>query len=244
MKTTCVSPFPVTQWTAVVNVCSQGSAEQRNKALDQLCQAYWYPLYSFARRSGRRRQDAEDLTQGFFFYLLERNLFLSANQERGKLRTFLLTAFQRYIRDTLVMEHAEKRGGGREIFSLDVDAAERHFGEPSDTLTPHEIYDRNWALLVLHSTIDQLREAEETARRGGQFLQLEPFLNPRSHSEPNYDVAAISLEMSTEAVRKAVSRLRGKFRDLLRRQIAMTLTEPTEDQVDSELAALKAALRG
>ena len=121
MKTTCVSPFPVTQWTAVVNGCGQGSAEQRKDALDQLCRDYWYPLYSFARRSGRRRQDAEDLTQGFFCYLLERDLVSSADPELGKLRTFLLTAFQRYIRGIRVMEHAEKRGGGREIFSLDVD---------------------------------------------------------------------------------------------------------------------------
>ena len=243
MKTTRISPFPQTQWTMLVDVCRDGAPELRQRALETLCRDYWFPLYAFARRAGNSRQDAEDLTQGFFQYLLERGLFSTASQELGKLRTFLLTAFQRYAGDVRDMKLALKRGGGHEILSLDVGEAERHFGEPAESLTPHEIFDHQWAMTVLHGTLRQLREAEDDAGRGGQFAILEPFLNPKSEAEGNYTDAADALGMNGEATRKAVSRLRGKFRDLLRRQIGDTLRFPTEEQVDAELTVLKAALR-
>lgn len=243
MNTTCVSPFPVTQWTAIVDLRNQGTPEEQRRALDKLCRDYWYPLYSFARRSGKRRPDAEDLTQGFFGYLLEKDLFASANQELGKLRTFLLTAFQRYMGGVRDRENAEKRGGGQPVFSLDVDEAERHFGEPSDTLTPHEIYDRQWALSVLGKSLEALAKSEKSAARFEQYVLLEPFLNPRTQDEGNYESAALALGTTQEAARKAVSRLRSRFRDLLRQQIAETLRFPSESQIDEELLALKNALR-
>ncbi len=244
MKTTRISPFPQTQWTMLVDVCREGAPELRQRALEALCREYWFPLYAFARRTGNNRQDAEDLTQGFFHYLLERGLFSAASQELGKLRTFLLTAFQRYAGDVRDRGQALKRGGGCEILSLDVDEAERHFGEPAESLTPYEIFDRHWAMTVLRATLHQLREAEEGAGRGDQFAILEPFLNPKSAVEGNYADAANTLGMNAEATRKAVSRLRGRFRDLLRRQIGDTLRFPTEEQVDVELTALKTAVRG
>lgn len=243
MKTTCVSPFPATRWTLVSNASGKDPSEQRRKALEMLCRDYWYPIYSFARRSGKSRQDSEDLTQGFFTYLLEKELFAAADPGLGKLRTFLLTAFQRYMGGIRAMQHALKRGGGQEIFSLDVDEAERHFGEPADTLTPHEIYDRQWALSLLHATLQELGASEAASGRREIFTTLEAFLNPRSHEDANYDMAAETLGMNPEAVRKAVSRLRGKFRDLLRKRISTTLDRASETQVDEELIALKSALR-
>ena len=236
--------FPQTQWTALVKACGDPASDQRLRALETLCRDYWYPLYAFARRSGSNPHDAEDLTQGFFHYLLERDLIASANQNLGKLRTFLLTAFQRYIGGVRIRDHAGKRGGGQEIFSLDVAAAERQFGEPGNTLTPQELYDRHWALSVLYGTLEQLRQADEQAGRGGQFEILKGFLDPRSTAEGDYDVATTALGMNLEATRKAVSRLRGKFRDLLRKQIAATLSTPSEELVDAELTALKSAFRG
>lgn len=229
----------------MVNVCRTGDPENRRRALETLCLAYWYPLYAFARRLGHRREEAEDLTQGFFHYLLERDLFSSASQEMGKLRTFLLTIFQRYIGDVRDRDHALKRGGGQEIFSLDALEAERRYGsEPAEAATPQELFDRNWALSVLDGALKELGDSERRAGKGESFTLLEPFLSPLAVAEGSYPATASALGMSEEAVRKMVSRLRGKFRDCLRHQIAATLREPGEAQVDEELTALKAALRG
>jgi RNA polymerase sigma factor (sigma-70 family) len=245
MSTGMASPFPVTQWTAVVDLCRDGSPADRQAALERLCSDYWYPLYVFARRQGHPRPDAEDLTQGFFHYLLERDLFAAASQELGKLRTFLLTVFQRYIGDVRGREQAQKRGGGKELLSLEVGQAEsRYEAEPRDVATPEAHFDRSWAMSVLHAALAELGESERLAGRGGQFAVVEAFLNPSAVAEGNYETAAAGLGMCGEAVRKVVSRLRAKFRDSLRRQIAATLHEPTTAQVDEELVALKAALRG
>jgi len=239
------SPFPVTQWTLLVNGCRSQDPEQRRRALEELCLAYWYPLYVFARRQGSSREDAEDLTQGFLSYLLERDLFASASQELGKLRTFLLTIFQRYIGDARTRDRAQKRGGGQTLLSLDLrDGEERYVNEPADTVTPEALYDRSWAMSVLAASLEDLGRAEQLAGRGPQFAVLEPFLNAATVADGNYDEAALALRMNGDAVRKAVSRLRQKFRECLRRQIAATLHQPDEAQVDEELTALKAALRG
>lgn len=239
------SPFPVTQWTMVVDVCREGNPADRQAALERLCADYWYPLYVFARRQGHPHPDAEDLTQGFFHYLLERDLFASASQELGKLRTFLLTVFQRYIGDVRGREQAQKRGGGRELLSLDAESAERRYeAEPQDVATPEAHFDRSWAMSVLHAALHELGESERTAGRGAQFDSVEIFLSPAAVAEGNYENAAAALGMSGEAVRKIVSRLRSKFRDCLRRQIAATLHQTSVEQVDEELSALKAALRG
>jgi RNA polymerase sigma factor (sigma-70 family) len=239
------SPFPVTQWTVVVDVCRGGSPADRQAALERLCADYWYPLYVFARRQGHPHPDAEDLTQGFFQYLLERDLFASASQELGKLRTFLLTVFQRYIGDVRGREQAQKRGGGKEQLSLDAELAERRYeAEPRDVATPEAHFDRSWAMSVLHAALHELGDSERAAGRGEQFAAVEVFLSPTAVAEGNYETAAAALGMNGEAVRKIVSRLRAKFRDCLRRQIAATLHEASAAQVDEELMALKAALRG
>lgn len=244
MKTSRISPFPQTQWTALVNVCRDGTPEGQRQALDTLCRDYWYPLYAFACRSGNRRQDAEDLTQGFFHYLLERDLFSAADQELGRLRTFLLTAFQHYASDVRNRSVALKRGGGREIVSLDVEEAEERFDKPSDSLTAEEVFDRHWAHAVLQRTLSRLEEAEALEGRDAQFAVLKLFLMPSSTAEGNYDEVAVALGISVEAARKAVSRLRGKFRELLRIEIGDTLSVPSKERVDEELNALKSALRG
>ena len=244
MKTTRASPFPATQWTSVVAVCRTGSPSERQRALNQLCTSYWYPLYAFARRQGRTREDAEDLTQGLFRFLLERDLVASADPQLGKLRTFLLTIFQRYMGDAREREQALKRGGGQEVFSLDAEEGERRYEkEPADIDSPEQLFDQSWAMSVIDRALNDLRVSEQQAGKGQQFEVLESFLNPAKVSDGNYEATSAALGMTAEATRKMVSRLRGKFRDFLRDQIAATLRDPSDAQVDEELQALKAALR-
>jgi DNA-directed RNA polymerase specialized sigma24 family protein len=242
MNTTRTPGFPATRWTVVMQVCQEGDSQTREEALAMLCRDYWLPLYAFSRRSGHSRHDAEDLTQGFFGYLLERDLFSAADPDLGRLRTFLLTAFQRYMGDVRERGRALKRGGGQIHVPLDVDAAERQFAEPAERLTPEEFYDQHWALSVLQGTLDELSAAETTSGRAPQFLVLEPFLNPASDSTADYPAAASLLGIRETAARKAVSRLRQRFRETLRSRIAATLHDPTPEQIDEELLALKAAL--
>jgi RNA polymerase sigma-70 factor (ECF subfamily) len=206
---------------------------------------YWYPLYAFARRQGRNREDAEDLTQGVFHYLLKHDKFSSADPALGKLRTFLLKIFKRYNGDVRSRDQAVKRGGGQEIFSLNAEEAERRFrDEPAEKGTPEEFFDRRWAMSIIEAALHELGEGEKKSGKGRQFELLESFLNPEMAAKGNYDAAAKELGMNAEAVRKMVSRLREKFRDCLRCQIAATLCDPSDTQVDEELTALKAALRG
>lgn len=244
MATNLTSPFPATRWTRVVEACGAGTAGDQQRALADICSEYWYPLYAFARRLGKCTQDAEDLTQGFFEYLLERGTLASANPGLGRLRTFLLTVFQRYIGDEQTRDRALKRGGGQEIFSLDAEEGDRRYGaEPADEVSPEQLFDHSWAVSVLHAALEDLRKQETLSGRGAAFAVLECFLNPQSVAEGNYESAAAALETSAVTVRKMVSRLRAKFRDCLRQQIAGTLREPSEAQVDEELTALKSALR-
>jgi RNA polymerase sigma-70 factor (ECF subfamily) len=242
MNTTRTPGFPATRWTVVMQVYQEEDLQTREEALGTLCSEYWLPLYAFSRRSGHSSNDAEDLTQGFFVYLLERDLFSAADPDLGRLRTFLLTAFQRYMGDVRERGRALKRGGGQIHFPLDVDAAERHFAEPAERLTPVELYDQHWALSVLQGTLDELSAAETTSGRASQFQVLEPFLNPASETAAEYPAVALILGIRETATRKAVSRLRQRFRETLRSRIVATLHNPTPEQIDEELRALKAAL--
>ncbi|MDB6077217.1 MAG: polymerase sigma factor, sigma-70 family, partial [Akkermansiaceae bacterium] len=181
---------------------------------------------------------------GFFCYLLEKDILASAQQERGKLRTFLLAVFQRYIEGVKDRDRALKRGGGIAAFSLDLEQGEeRYLRDSNDPATPEALFDRSWAFTVLRATREELRAREVAAGRESQFHVLEAFLSPDSVAEGNYAVAAATLANHEEAVRKMVSRLRRKFRDCLREQIAGTLVNPTDEQIDQELTALRAALR-
>ncbi len=229
----------------MANVSRPGDPGLREKALEELCRDYWYPLYAFARRQGSNRESAEDLTQGFFQYLLQKDLFAAARQEAGKLRTFLLTIFQRYIGDARAREQAKKRGGGMELLPLDPEEGEKRYSrEPVDLVTPEQLYDRSWAMALLAAALDELRRSESGQGRGRQFELLSTFLDTSTVAEGDYESLAAALDSTPVAVRKAVSRLRRKFRDCLRGQIAATLREPDEERVDEELLALKAALRG
>ncbi|HEY2343657.1 MAG TPA: sigma-70 family RNA polymerase sigma factor [Chthoniobacteraceae bacterium] len=239
------SAFPPTRWTAVIAVQKRGDTTSTSKALAELCEIYWYPLYSFARRLGYNPHDCQDLTQGFFCYVVDKDLFSTADRDLGKLRTFLLTTFRRYLSGVRDHDKATKRGGQAQVVSLDLEVGEKRYAdEPVDSTTPENLFERNWAYSVLRSALEALAEAEKKAGRGPQYDILAPFLSPEFEVCDSYEVVGARLGVSEAGARQAVSRLRRKFRDLLRAQIADTLRDPTGEQVNEELIALREALQG
>lgn len=239
------SHFPTTRWTGVLQLLGTDDLAMRNEALASLCRDYWYPLYAFARRMGRSQEDAEDLTQGFFAYAIERDVFSLADQDLGTLRTFLLRVFQRYIGDVQDRENAQKRGGGRELVSLNLDGGEELYSHDLATNdTPELVFDRSWAQSLLRVTLATLAASEQSAGREQQFEILQSFLIPDTLSEQCYEDAGRASGLAPEAVRQVVCRLRKKFRECLREQIAATLHQPDNVRIDAELSALRVALRG
>jgi len=226
--------FDTTQWSQVVLARQSDDAEAR-RALESLCDAYWYPLYAYARRQGLDAEAARDRTQGFFAHLLETDLLRVADPARGRFRSFLLTSFKNFMSHEREKATALKRGGGAVTISLDADDAESRFGlEPVESLTPDVLYERRWALTLMERA---MRALEEEADRGSpeRFKRLKSYLTG-SEAQLPYKDAAIELGMSTAAVRVAVHRLRGRYGELLRAEIADTVADPTE--VDEELKHL------
>jgi RNA polymerase sigma-70 factor (ECF subfamily) len=239
------SHFPTTRWTGVLRLLKTDNQAARNDALANLCRDYWFPLYAFARRLGRSQEDAEDLTQAFLAYAIENDVFRLADRDAGTLRTFLLRVFQRYMRDVRDRAEALKRGGGRELVSLNIEGAEELYSSALATNdTPELLFDRSWAQSLLRAALAMLAASEQSTDRSRQFEILQTFLTPDAVSEQSYEAAGREAGLAPEAVRQAVSRLRKKFRECLREQIAATLHEPDEARIDAELSALKVALRG
>ncbi|MHA3770487.1 RNA polymerase sigma factor [Verrucomicrobiota bacterium sgz303538] len=239
------SHFPTTRWTGVLGLLRADDLNLRKVVLADLCRDYWYPLYAFARRLGRSKEDAEDLTQGFFVYAIEHDVFALADRNLGTLRTFLLKVFQRYIGDVRDRDHAQKRGGGQKLVPLDLENGEELYASNLvSSETPELFFDRSWAQSLLRLALSALAASEQSAGRDQLFAHFQPFLTPDAASEQGYEAIARELGLTPVAVRQAVSRLRKKFRECLREQIAATLHEPNDARIDTELCALKDALRG
>lgn len=228
------APFPATKWSIVLQ-SARGNANAE-QALAELCQAYWLPLYTFARRAGHSPTDAEDLVQGFLAKAVIDELFSRADSGRGKLRTFLLTAFRRYARDEHDKAFAGKRGGGA-VVSLDLIEAERWYaaaGESPGT-SPEEAYDRQWALTLLERTCERLRGEFETKGKVADFDALRPFLTTDAKSG-DYESLGAALGMKPDTVKVAVHRLRARFGATLREEVRDTHADDTD--VDEELRHL------
>src|SRR5258705_9447698 len=177
MERPTAAAFPLTRWSVVVQARQEASPEHSRAALEELCRQYWFPLYAFARRRGCSPADAEDLTQSFFAELLASRLFDLAEPEKGRLRTFLLTAFQRCLTDQHRREHAQKRGGGHQIISLDLSDAEDRFRlEPADNETPETAFETRWAIALLDSAMSLLEREYSAAEKQAHFEVLRPFL--------------------------------------------------------------------
>ena len=220
----------------------RGGSPQAEVALEELCRTYWYPLYAYARRHGHSREDAEDLTQGFFTRLLEKNYLEGIQSDKGKFRAFLLVALKRYMVNEWHYAHRQKRGGDDVTLSLNWQEAETRYQiDPSHDISPDKLYDRAWALVMLERVITRLRDENATEDKTDLYGQLKPFLMV-GKSEIPYAQAAVSLNMSEGALRVAVHRLRRRYRELLREEIAQTLAHPA--QADEEMQALFSALVG
>ena len=211
-------------------------------ALEQLCRTYWFPLYAYARRHGHSREDAEDLTQGFFARLLEKNYLEGISNDKGKFRSFLLVALKRFMVNEWDRANAQKRGGGMATLSLDwQDAETRYQINPADNVSPDKLFDRAWALVVLERVITRLRDENVAEGKADQYEQLKAFLMV-GRGEIRYAEVAASLKMTEGAARVAVHRLRQRYRELLRAEVGQTLANPL--QADDELQALFGALAG
>jgi RNA polymerase sigma-70 factor (ECF subfamily) len=233
--------FASTRWS-IVAAAGQRDSPASREALATLCRVYWYPLYAYARRRLPRVEDAQDLTQAFFAQLLEKDYLQAAAPERGKFRAFLLTAFKHFLSKERDRANAQKRGGGRQPIPLDLQAGERRYHlEPADHVTPEAVYERRWALTLLELTLDTLRQELVNAGKERLYECLKGTLTGEELGEP-YALIAESLGMTEQAVKVAVHRLRKRYQELLRAEIAQTVTSP--DEIDDELRSLFAAVRG
>ena len=231
--------FATTRWSVVLAAADQGHSHWA-EALQTLCQTYWYPLYAYARHHGHQAQDAEDLTQAFLMKLVERNLAQVADRSRGRFRSFLLTSFKHFIADQRDRAQTQKRGGQARVFSLDFDAAEtRYQCEPGHDATAADIFERRWALTVLDTVFRKLRDQYAAESKADLFEQLKPCLTQASAVVAYADLAT-RLSTSEGALRVAVHRLRKRYRDLLRAEIADTVADPAyvEDEIRHLFQAL------
>lgn len=232
------SSFITTQWSVVVAAADKSTPESR-QALARLCQTYWRPLYAYVRRRGYSVDDAQDLTQGFFARLLEKDYLADVRRERGRFRTFLLASLKHYMANERDRAQAEKRGGGRLPLSLDMtDAEGNYLIEAVDHTTPDVVYEQRWAMTIIGDVLAELRAEFEGEGKGERFERLASFLTGEQ-MRGEYRQAATQLGMSESAVKVAVHRLRARFREMLRRRIAQTVASP--DLVDDEIQLLFSA---
>lgn len=227
--------FPATQWTLVVAAGATPSPEAA-AAMERLCGTYWYPLYAYVRRCGHSPADAEDLTQEFFARLLEHHWIARADRELGRFRSFLLMAMKRFMAKEWAKAQTLKRGGGMRLVPLRFDTAEtRYCREPADTSTPEQVYERQWALLLLEAVMKRLREDYAREGKGALFDVLQSSLVGSREAQP-YAVLAAQLGMTEGAVRTAVCRLRERYRMQTKQEIGHTVASSAE--IDGELRHL------
>jgi DNA-directed RNA polymerase specialized sigma24 family protein len=235
------SAFETTSWSLVRAAGNHPSTDAR-EALGTLCQKYWPPVYAFIRRSGHDRAQSEDLTQGFFALLIEKQYLLDADPARGRFRSFLLAATRHYLSNERDRAQAAKRGGAHVPISIDVAEIEAwHELAAVELETPESLYERRWALSVLKHVMATLRAEFVAAGKAEEFDRLSGLL-VRDSNATSYEALAEASGVSAGALRMSVHRLRRRYRTLLRAEIAMLVSTP--EDIDEELRALRASLSG
>ena len=231
--------FATTHWSVVLTAGGNDSPASR-EALENLCRIYWYPLYAYLRRRGYTEHDAQDLTQGFFAHLLKRDSLQRVAREKGRFRSFLLASLNYFLADERDRASAQKRGGGREVLSLDArQAEERYRLEPVDERSPEKIFEYRWAMALLDQVLARLGQEFTDAGKRELFERLQSLLvegtGDRTFAEVAQDVG-----LTEEAVKKAAQRMRRRYHVLFREEIAQTVASPAD--VDEELRHLCAVL--
>jgi RNA polymerase sigma factor (sigma-70 family) len=231
--------FQTTHWSLIM-AARTGESPASREALEELCRAYWFPLYAFVRRQGYGAEEARDLTQGFFASLLERRDLERVRPELGRFRSFLLASVKHFLSNELDRERAKKRGAGAPMVSLDArEAEDRYAAEPAEKATPEVLFERKWAATVLERTLARLEVEWAGGARALRFRALRGYLAGDEDAASYRDVGA-SLGISEDAVKKTVHRLRKRFGELLRGEIADTVRDPAD--VDDEIRHLLAGL--
>ena len=230
--------FMTTRWTMILQAGGEG--DQRAKAMEQFCSAYWYPVYAFIRRQGNEPEDAQDLTQGFFAKLLQKEWLSRVERREARFSTWLLTL----VKSHLIKEHerdtAQKRGGTSVPMSIELAQAEQWFGaEPATNESPERLFERRWALLVLDAALTHLREECHAEGKGRLFDHLSPFLS-REPELGEYAAVCEALRMRENAVAVAVHRLRQRYRQTVRSEVAAGLVDAS--RLDEELQHLADSL--
>lgn len=230
--------FEHTNWFTVRKAGVPESPES-DAARDHICQAYWYPIYYYVRRLGHSAEDAQDLTQEFFSRLYHKNYLQSADSQKGKFRSFLLVMLQRFMADEWDKSRRQKRGGGQEIISIDAQDTEfRYRSEPANELTPDKAFERQWASAIIEQALKHLHEEYEAAGKGAIFQALRSFVT--GEDKVPYAEAAEKLGLTESNIKVTVHRLRHRYGELLRAEIARTAATPEE--VEAEIQELFAAL--
>ena len=233
--------FHTTRWSLIATA-AKGEGDEARAALEELCAAYWYPLYAFQRRRGSDADEASDFVQGFFAALLEKGYVGQADQARGRFRSFLMTALKHFASKEWAKAKALKRGGDRVHLSLDFEDGERRYKlEPEGGLGAEALFERRWALTLLDRSLARLAEEHRggTSAKAERFEALRPFLG--GAGEVPYRDVGLRLGISETAVKVAVHRLRARYRALLRDEIAQTVSD--EAEIDAEIRRLMDALR-
>ena len=230
--------FPTTRWTLVAAAGHRDRQDSR-PALESLCEAYWYPIYAYARRRRYTPEQAQDHTQEFFTRFIEHDYFDRADPERGRFRSFLLTSFKYYLCDEVGRTRAQKHGGGLAPLAFEVfKGEERYAREPVNNETPERLYERRWARTLLDRVIERLRAEFVVHGRLEHFNKLKPCL--QGDSEIPYAELAHQLETTESALKVGIHRMRKRYRDLIRLEISDIVADPAH--IDAELRHLIAAL--
>jgi len=231
--------FATTHWSVVL-AAGHPASPQANEALEKLCKTYWYPLYAYLRRSGRDTHDAQDLTQAFFARLIEKKDFALANRDKGKFRFYLLGALKHFIADQHDKATALKRGGGQTFISFDAQTAEQRYHlEPVDEASPDKLFERRWALTLLDQALGRLRQECAAPGKAPLYEALESFLTG-APNDVSYAEIAARLGTTESAVKSALHRLRQRHRELIREEVADTVS--TAAEVEDEIRHLIAVL--
>ena len=233
--------FATTQWSVVL-AAGHKSSPEAGAALARLCEMYWYPLYAYVRRRGNNVDEAQDLTQGFFAQLLEKDYVASADPDRGRFRAFLLTAFKHFLSKQRDKARAQKRGGRRAQFSLDLELGEsRYVAGPTDKLTPDQVFDREWTIALLDRVMRRLEAEMRESGKADWFGGLKEFIAGGS-TGATYAKIAESLGTTEAAAKMATHRMRKRYRQLLRDEIAETIEHIAD--IEDEIRCLFTAFSG